>query len=82
MDEGGRSKPCGGKKLPCHVCGNMKDRCIFKSKHLNKVNKINKKYNCNYKIVVPLIECETCGEQYTGSTKKMKNKKIILVSLG
>ena len=26
--------------------------------------------NCNSKMAVSLIECEICGEQYTGSTKK------------
>ena len=26
-------------------------------------------YNCNSKMAVCLIECEICGEQYTGSTK-------------
>ena len=30
LAEVGRSKPCGGKRLPCHVCENMKDKCIFK----------------------------------------------------
>ena len=47
----------------------MKDTCTFKSKHLNEVNKIIKKYNCNSKTAVYLIECEICGEQDTGSTK-------------
>ena len=70
-DEIGRSKPCGGKIPPCHLCENMKDTCTFKSKHLmctfkskhlNKVHKINKKYNCNSKMAVYLIECEICGE--------------------
>ena len=41
----------------------------FESKHLNELHKINKKYNCKSKIVVYLIQCEICGEQYTGSTK-------------
>ena len=68
LDEVGRSKPCGGR-LPCHLCKNMKDTCAFKSEHLNKVHKTNKKYNCNSKIAVYLIECQTCGEQYTDSTK-------------
>ena len=66
-DEVGRSKPCG--EPLCHLCENMKDTCTFKSKHLNEVHKINKKYNCNSKMAVYLIECEICGEQYTGSTK-------------
>ena len=65
-----RSKPCGGKGPPYHLCENMKDTFTFKSKHLNEVHKINKKYNCNSKMAVYLIECEICGEQYTGSTKK------------
>ena len=69
LDEVGRSKPCGRKRPPCYLCENMKDTCTFKSKHLNEVHKINKKYNCNSKMAVYLIECEICGEQYTGSTK-------------
>ena len=69
LDEVVKSKPCGGKRPPCHLCENMKDTCTFKSKHLNEVHKINKKYNCNSKMAVYLIECEICGEQYTGSTK-------------
>ena len=69
LDEVGRSKPCGGKRPPCHLCENMTDTCTFKSKYLNAVHKINKKYNCNSKMVVYLIECEISGEQYTGSTK-------------
>ena len=69
LDEVGRSKPCGGKRPPCHLCENMKDTRSFKSKHLNEVHKINKKYNCSSKMAVYSIECEICGEQYTGSTK-------------
>ena len=53
----------------------MKNTCTFNSKHLNQVHKINKKYNCNSKWTVYLIECEICGEQYTGSTKaKFRSK--------
>ena len=69
LDEVGRSKPGGGKRPPCHLCENMEDTCTFKSKHLNESHKINKKYNCNSKMAVYLIECEIRGEQYTGSTK-------------
>ena len=54
LDKVGRSKPCGGKRPPCHLYENMKDRCTFKSKHLNEVHKINKKYNCNSKMAVYL----------------------------
>ena len=43
----------------------MKDMCTFKSRYLNEVHKINKKYNCNSKMAVYLIGCEICGEQYT-----------------
>ena len=69
LDEVGRSKPCGVKRPLCHLCESIKDMCTFKSKHLNEVHKINKKYNFNSKTAVYLIECEICGEQYTGSTK-------------
>ena len=41
----------------------------FNSKHINEVHEINRKYNCNSKMTVCFIECEMCGEQYTGRTK-------------
>ena len=69
LDEVGRSKPCGGKRPPCHLCENMKDTCTFKSKHLDEIHKINENYNCNSKMAVYLIECNICSEQYTGITK-------------
>ena len=47
----------------------MKEKCTFKSKHPHKVHKVNKKYNCNSKVVVYLIGCQICGEQYNSSTK-------------
>ena len=64
-----RSKSCGGMRPPCHLSESIKDTCTFKSKHLDEVHKINKKYNCNSKMAVYLIECQICSEQYTGSTK-------------
>ena len=67
LDEIGRS--VGRKIPPFHLWENMKDTCTFKSKHINEVHEINRKYNCNSKMTVYLIECEMCGEQYTGSTK-------------
>ena len=33
LDEVGRSKPCGGKRPPCHLCENIKVACTFKRKH-------------------------------------------------
>ena len=63
------SKPCGGKRPPCHLCKNMKNTCSFKSKHFKEVYKINNDYNSNSKMAFYLIECRICGEQYTGSTK-------------
>ena len=42
LDEVGRSKLCGERISPCHLCENMKDTCTFKSKHLNEVHKIKK----------------------------------------
>ena len=57
LDEVGRSKPCGGKRPPCDLCENMKDTCTFKSKHLDEIYKINKKYSYNSKMTVYLIKC-------------------------
>ena len=59
---------CSGKRLPCQLCSNMKNTSTFKSKHSNEVYQIKKKFNCNSKIVVYLIECRVCGKQYDGST--------------
>ena len=37
LDEVCRSKPCVGKRPPCHLCENIKDTCTFKSKHLDEI---------------------------------------------
>ena len=54
----------------------MKDKCTFKSKNLDEINKINKKYNCNSTMTVYLIECKIFGEQYTGSTKTKFRSRV------
>ena len=69
LDEVAGLNPVGGKRPHCHLCENMKDTCIFKSKHLDEIHKIKKKCNCNSKMAVYLIECKIFGEEYTGSTK-------------
>ena len=40
-----------------------------KSKHLDEIHKIDKKYSCNSKTAVYLIERQVRGEQYSRSTK-------------
>ena len=57
LNEVRRSKQCGGKRPPCHLCGNMKDTCTFKNKHLDEVHKIIEKYKCKSKMSIYLIEC-------------------------
>ena len=42
LDKVGRSKSCGAKRAPCHLCKNMKGTCTFKSKRFNEAHKINK----------------------------------------
>ena len=70
INEVGRCELCGGKRLPCQSCRNMKNTSTFKSKHSNEVYQIKKNINCNTKIVVNLIECRVCGKQCNGSTVK------------
>ena len=73
------AEPCGGKVPPCQLRKNMKDTWTFKGKQLEQTHKINKKYNCNSKMPVYMIECHTCGEQYAGSTKttlKVQGKQL------
>ena len=60
INEVGRCKPCGGKRSPCQLCSNMKNTSTFKSKHSNEVYQIKKKFNCNSKMIVYLIECRVC----------------------
>ena len=38
LNEVGRSKPCGGKRTPCHLSENIKDTCTFKSKDLDEIH--------------------------------------------
>ena len=68
INEVGRCEPCGGKRCPCQLCSNMKNTGTFKSKHSNEVYQIMKNFNCNFKMVVYLIECSICRKQYNGST--------------
>ena len=66
--EVGRCEPCAGERPPCQLCSNMKNTSTFKGKHSNKVYKIKKKFNCNSKVVVYLIEFRVCRKQYNNST--------------
>ena len=68
LNEVGRCEPCRRKRPPCPLCSNMKNTSTFKSKHSNEVYQIKKNFNCNSKMVVYLIECRVCGNQYNGST--------------
>ena len=63
-----RCEPCGGERLPCQLCSNMKNASTFKSKHSNEVYQMKKNFNCNSKMVVYLMECRICGKQYNVST--------------
>ena len=63
LDDVGRSKPFRGKIISCHLCNYKKDKCTFKSNHLDGIHTINKKYNCNSKMAVYLTECQICGEK-------------------
>ena len=60
INEAGRCEQCGGKRLPCQLCSNMKNTSTFKSKHSNEVYQIKKNVNCNSNKVVYLIECRVC----------------------
>ena len=64
FSEEDRCESCGGKKSPCQLCSNMKKTSIFKCKYSNEVYQIKKKFNCNSKMVVNLIECSVCRKQY------------------
>ena len=66
INEVGRWEPYGKKKKPpCLLCDNT---LTFNSKHLDEVYQIKKKFNCNSKMVVYLIDGRVCGKQYNGST--------------
>ena len=67
INEVSRCEPCGKKRPPCQFCSNMKSTSTFKSKHSNEVYKTRKRFKCNSKMVVYLIECRSWGKQYNGS---------------
>ena len=64
----GRCEPCGGKRPPCQLCSHMKNANTFKNKHSNEICQLNNTFNCNSKIMIYLIDCLACGEQYNDST--------------
>ena len=37
INEVGRRKPCGGKRLPCRLCSNIKNTSTFKGKYSNEI---------------------------------------------
>ena len=53
----------------------MKNTSTFKSKHSNIQSLLNNENsNCNFKMVVYLIECSVSGKQYNGSTTKFRRR--------
>ena len=68
ISEEDRCEPCGGKKSPCQLCSNMKNASTFKGIYSNEVYQMKKKFNCNIKMVVYLIECSVCKKQYKSTT--------------
>ena len=55
ISEDDRCAPCGGKISPCQLCSNMKNTSTFKGIYSNEVYQIKKKFNCNSKMVVYLV---------------------------
>ena len=68
ISEEDRLESCGGKRSPCQLCSNMKNTSTFRGKYSKEVYQINKKFNCNSKMVVYLIECSVCRKQYKSTT--------------
>ena len=68
ISEEDRCEPCSGKRSPYQLCSNMKNTSTFKGKYSNEVYQIKKKFNCNFKMVVNLIECSVCRKQYKSTT--------------
>ena len=42
INEVGRCEQCGGKRPPCQLCSNMKNKSTFKSKHSCDVYQVKK----------------------------------------
>ena len=79
ISEEDRCEPCGGKRSPCQSCSNMKNTSTFKGKYSNKVYQIKKKFNCNFKMVVNLIECSVCRKQYKSTTVTKLSTRAITI---
>ena len=75
-EETGMSKLCGGKRPPCHLCKNMKNKCTFKSKHFNELYKINNDYNCNSKMAVYFIVYFITLIDRADTLKELRKKEL------
>ena len=72
IKEVGRWELYGGKRILCQLSSNMNNTSSFKSKHSNEVYQMKKNFNCNFKMVVYLIECRVCEKQYTMIVTRQK----------
>ena len=60
------------KRILCQLSSNMNNTSSFKSKHSNEVYQMKKNFNCNFQMVVYLIECRVCEKQYTMIVTRQK----------
>ena len=72
-------EPCGVKRSPCQLCSNMKSTSTFKVNIQTKFYRRKKKFNCDSKMVVYLIECRVYGKQYNSS--KWHNFVLELITI-
>ena len=73
ISEDDRCAPCGGKISPCQLCSNMKNTSTFKGIYSNEVYQIKKKFNCNSKMVVYLV-----NEMFAESNTKVPSQNLVL----
>ena len=63
---------CGFRN--CNTCADMDGSDTFTSTVTGKSYDIKVRCNCNSKIVIYLITCAKCSDQYVGKTNKQKLK--------
>ena len=73
ISEEDRCELCGGKRSSCQSCSNMKNTSTFKGKYSNEVYQIKKKFNCNSKMVVYLV-----NEMFAESNTKVPSQNLVL----
>ena len=71
-DENYEVKKCNDRR--CKVCEILIEGKIFKFKNCQTEFEVKRNFTCNSKNVVYVIQCDSCKEEYIGSTQQLNHR--------